>query len=246
MSKNIELLCLANSDKNRNRCIAGLNVDTGDWVRPVSDSDDGSLQPRQYLTRECDDPNPLDVIELTLAEPDPEPYQPENWLIADSPPELRDDGVGDHESTVLFNNIHSEPHLFGDQRTRIEYSNIEQSPVNSSLEVISPDRPQVKTRERDNKKDQPRAVFEIQSTEYNLPITDPNWKQAIRSDNVLSGIDLEFEPMSAYIDEGERVLFTVSLSSPYDGVCYKLVAAIIPVSDTMVNHIDAGSTTHDQ
>jgi len=29
------MVCLANSRKNGKRCIAGIDLDTGNWVRPV-------------------------------------------------------------------------------------------------------------------------------------------------------------------------------------------------------------------
>ena len=32
----MELLVLANSTKLRNRCIAGIDLNTDNWVRPVS------------------------------------------------------------------------------------------------------------------------------------------------------------------------------------------------------------------
>ena len=35
----IRMLVLANSSKNRGRCLAGLNVETGKWVRPVPNTE---------------------------------------------------------------------------------------------------------------------------------------------------------------------------------------------------------------
>ena len=237
MSRRVELLCLANSDKHRNRCVAGLDLDAGDWIRPVSDADDGGLRPREYLTRQRYDPDPLDTIEFSLSEPDPEPHHPENWLVASNSPELLQSGeIGDREAEVLLSNIHSEASLFGDKSHRIKYSNIKQTPVESSLELIRPKSPQFKIRESDDK---PRAVFQLQGTTYDLPITDPIWKQKIKSDDILSGMDLEYEPASAYTPDDTRPLFTVSLGSPHNGMCYKLVAAVIPVSAAVIDYIDS-------
>jgi hypothetical protein len=190
------------------------------------------------LTRQRHDLNPLDTVEFALTEPDPEPHQPENWLVAGKSPELRSEDIGDREAQVLLDNIHSTPHLFGDKKNQLEYSNIIESSVDSSLELIRPEAPQIKIRERDEKQNQPRAVFELQGTSYDLPITDPTWKHKIRSDDVLSGMNLDFEPVSAYTSEDKRPLFTISLSSPYEGTCYKLVAAIIPVPDAVIRYID--------
>lgn len=237
MPRRVELLCLANSDKHGNRCIAGLDLDTGNWIRPVSDSDDGRLLPHQYLTRDRHDPDPLETIEFTLIESDPKPHQPENWIIGNRSPRFCDDDVDDCKAQVLVSNIHSKPHLFGDKKTKIEYSNIIESPINSSLELIRPESPQFRIRETE-RGDQPRAVFELQGANYDLPITDPIWKDKIQSEDVLSGMDLAHEPASAYTEGNKSPLFTISLGSPFEGTCYKLVAAIIPVSNTIIDHID--------
>lgn len=239
MTRHVELLCLANSNKHGNRCIAGLDSDTGDWIRPVSRSGDGGLSPHQYLTRNRHDPRPLDTIVFTLIRSDPDPHQPENWIIGDNSPKFRGDDIDDNKTQMLMDNIHSKSHLFGDTNRKIKYSKIEKSQINSSLELVRPESPQIKIRERDNKEDQPRAVFELQGTKYDLPITDPVWKEKILSEDVLSGMDLEFEPTSAYMEEDKRPLFTISLSSPYNDTCYKLVAAIIPVPDAFIKYIDA-------
>jgi len=39
----MEIICLANSYKNHGRCIAGIDLETGNWIRPVSDFDDGHI-----------------------------------------------------------------------------------------------------------------------------------------------------------------------------------------------------------
>ncbi|EDZ93159.1 hypothetical protein AmaxDRAFT_4043, partial [Limnospira maxima CS-328] len=38
-----KLICLANSRKNNDRCIAGIEISTGKWVRPVTRLDDGRI-----------------------------------------------------------------------------------------------------------------------------------------------------------------------------------------------------------
>jgi len=38
----VDLICLANSHKWNFRCVAGLRVDGGGWVRPVSDKEQAS------------------------------------------------------------------------------------------------------------------------------------------------------------------------------------------------------------
>ena len=238
MSRTVEIICLANSDKEGNRCVAGLDVETGDWIRPVSDTDDGGLNHTHYLTKERHDPDPLDILRIPIARADSESHQPENVLITSEPWERCDVGIGDREARLLLEAIHSDSDLFGDENKKIGLSEIEQSSLDQSLTLIRPEKPQFKTRERDGKANQPRANFELYGTEYDLPITDPDWKYKIKSQEVLPDMDLESEPASAYTDKNERPLFTISLSEPYNGVCYKLVAAVIPVPTAVIDHID--------
>ena len=45
----MEFLCLANSRKPPARCVAGLDLATGMWLRPVSDENNGGLSVNQAL-----------------------------------------------------------------------------------------------------------------------------------------------------------------------------------------------------
>jgi hypothetical protein len=58
------IVCLANSEKLQERCIAGIDLDTGKWVRPVCDSlypEDGRIP---ELVRQIDNREPalLDIL----------------------------------------------------------------------------------------------------------------------------------------------------------------------------------------
>ena len=39
----MRLLVMANSKKLKGRCIAGIDIDTGKWVRPVSNNEHGEF-----------------------------------------------------------------------------------------------------------------------------------------------------------------------------------------------------------
>ena len=65
------VLCLANSKKEGERCIAGIDVRTGQWVRPISrhsPKGEVSLRERQVDGQE---PQPLDLIQMDLAHEGP-------------------------------------------------------------------------------------------------------------------------------------------------------------------------------
>lgn len=63
------IVCLANSWKLEERCIAGIDLDTGKWIRPVCDSlypKDGKV-PRSVRLIEGREPELLDILEIPLA-----------------------------------------------------------------------------------------------------------------------------------------------------------------------------------
>jgi hypothetical protein len=70
MSSVKRIICLANSWKKKERCIAGIDIDTGKWVRPVCDSlypDDGRV-PESVRLINGREPQLLDILEIPLAD----------------------------------------------------------------------------------------------------------------------------------------------------------------------------------
>ncbi len=61
----VQIICLANSWKYNGRCIAGIDVSTGKWVRPVSHHPHGEIEESmwQSLGKE---PALLDILEIPL------------------------------------------------------------------------------------------------------------------------------------------------------------------------------------
>lgn len=78
------IVCLANSRKLSDRCIAGKEYSGGQpggWVRPVSarEHEEVSECERQYQDR--GDPCVLDIMDVPFLEARPKNYQQENWLL---------------------------------------------------------------------------------------------------------------------------------------------------------------------
>lgn len=70
MSSVKRIICLANSWKLKERCIAGIDIDTGKWVRPVCDSlypEDGRV-PKNICLVDGREPELLDILEIPLAD----------------------------------------------------------------------------------------------------------------------------------------------------------------------------------
>jgi hypothetical protein len=70
----------------------------------------------------------------------------------------------------------------------------------------------------------PRVVFQLGDVSYDLPVTDPAYAGPLqrRDEGEYSSSDLG-------IPESRTILFTISLGEPFEGICYKLVAAVVVV-----------------
>lgn len=79
------IICLANSYKHGGRCIAGIDTETGNWIRPVPDTEDRAITPTMMVIGGRQ-PQILDVIEIPLEDSGPdEGCQPENRLLKPGP-----------------------------------------------------------------------------------------------------------------------------------------------------------------
>ena len=77
----IQMLVLANSKKSGGRCLAGIDTQTLQWVRPITDNLHCEVPTKNTLNKETDKQlRPLDIIELEITEHHPLKYQRENWL----------------------------------------------------------------------------------------------------------------------------------------------------------------------
>lgn len=75
------IICLANSWKRGERCIAGINPTNGRWIRPISDLPDGQI-PKQMRQISRMEPALLDLLEIPLANTGPDfGFESENLSI---------------------------------------------------------------------------------------------------------------------------------------------------------------------
>lgn len=78
-----EIVILTMSSKNKNYCVAGLDVDSGEWIRLVSNDvkSHGALSRNDVLYRNKAPCQPLDIVRVSVIGDCPIEYQPENVLI---------------------------------------------------------------------------------------------------------------------------------------------------------------------
>ena len=65
------IICLANSWKRGERCIAGIEPGNGRWIRPISDLPDGQIPKKMRLINRME-PALLDILEIPLADTGPD------------------------------------------------------------------------------------------------------------------------------------------------------------------------------
>lgn len=80
----VQIICLANSIKQQERCIAGINLNTGKWIRAISNSStkDGSV-PKSVRLINGKEPALLDILEIPLEQTGSDfGFESENLTIA--------------------------------------------------------------------------------------------------------------------------------------------------------------------
>lgn len=215
-------ICLANSKKYNERCIAGIEVKQKNaqefvpvtvenrpkWIRPVTNANHGEVP-----TKLVDNMKMLEVFEVDIVRDCPKGYQSENVLFLQ--PSLKKikalenvklehlEWIADQESN----------HLFFGKGKAVSKEYIHK--VQHSLCLIKGEEVKVygkKYREWEIPK--PRIAFKYQGNPYDLSITDVAFLKAYENDKTI-------------IDRAHHVFITVSLGAEHEGWFYKIAAGII-------------------
>ncbi len=217
------LVVLANSWKHSDWCIAGIDLVTGNWVRPVTHLKDGRI-PRTAMKLDGYFPKLLDIIELPLAATGPDyGFEKENrtllpgkWIHHGqmTPGELR--RYAEKKDCVLHNLDSSVPFDVLQQKPKEEQC---------SLQLIDVDdfraRP---ARKRTTGEATWQGVFTSGNQTLVIRITDPGFVGKLQAGH---------KPVST-------CLITMSLSMPYKPpewdkekppACWKLIAGVIELVD---------------
>jgi hypothetical protein len=233
-----EIICLARSDKNQGRCIAGLKTDGSGWLRPVSTQSDGTLYRDNYILDTAREPQLFDVLEIECSEHRPECHQPENWVIKQK--KWRFVCLPNHQklTEILKPELDKNATLkeiFGNSSDRVDYEWLQQNPTQYSLVYIKPQSINWVVKEYSGNK-RYRSIFTSNNISYDLRITDPDWKFRMAqaqlpvgnysSEEVIDRLNL-----TDFTSDGFR--FTISLGEPFipsgdeRRYCFKLIAAVI-------------------
>lgn len=218
------IICLANSYKHGGRCIAGVSIEDGAWIRLRGNSPDGALQPLEYALDDGTEPRLLDVVEVELHLAQPSASHPEDWQIAPVRWRLIQRPATAKQWTALTGKKAKSKSILHDYRDRIAAWELKYKPLQSSLCLICPSEIYWWVRE-DKGKRRYRAVFHHNYVTYDLALTDPRWLDRLKL--LPEGV----YPHTDFADPAAETWCTISLSELYFGFHYKLVAGVIVCDD---------------
>lgn len=222
MSFSKTIICLANSKKYSHRCIAGKEFQAnqiGSWIRPVTEQLHGEVPLEDMAFENGTIPSLLDIIDVPLVRHAPHTYQTENYVI-DSKyywvkkgvfPGRQMHTLCDQPEFLWINAYHS----FNGVHDAVPLE-IAETQLTTSLLLIQSSSLNIHvTDETYGRKI--RAQFSFGAETYKFAVTDPTVVQFYLRGN--NGI--------FRLGNRDRYL-CISLGEPIKGICYKLVAAILP------------------
>ncbi|WP_186708803.1 dual OB domain-containing protein [Euhalothece natronophila] len=218
MSPLTSIICLANSWKHGDRCIAGINLQTGCWVRPISSLEDGRI-PLSMRLINGKEPKLLDIIAIPLAkEGNDFGFESENLSVL--PGEWRKQGEVVPKDILRY--CQRDHYVLHNHKKYVTVTEITRKPFlqRNTLQLVYVTEFSVEKKLRDTGSNQYQATIVTANgqTLRRIGITDPVFVQKL--------------------DRGEQpnvpCLVTVSLSMPYrpdnwegDDPCWKLLAGVI-------------------
>jgi hypothetical protein len=210
-----KIICLANSRKFNERCVAGIEVDENSdgyniifsdskprWLRPVSRAEHG-----EFPATIAQNLSLLDVVEFDLVAPCPSSYQTENVYFAEN--SVRKVSSIELSSANLDQLTCDTNTLFGNRGKAVHENDV--ISLGNSLVFIKVQRYNVFIKPENN---QLRMDFHYNLVEYDLPITDINFETIFRHNNgILEGI--------------QHLYLTISLAVVHNNWHSKLIAGVV-------------------
>lgn len=222
------IVCLANSRKPGGYCVAGIDLDTSEWVRPIGDNDIIS-QHDECLNFECDNntmckfisPKKLDILDIRFKQKLPKLHQIENhiidnywWEKVDQLEPSRLDSYLDNPETIWHNGS-SSSYGYNDRV-------IDELTCNNSLLLIKPQSFSIHVIDEGYNEEKKclRGQFQYNNIYYRLRITDKDYEQKY--------CNYDYGKYSKDPDN-YRLCISLAIKS-FHGHYYKLIAGIHKIS----------------
>jgi hypothetical protein len=218
------IVCLANSYKHDNRCVAGISLITRKWVRLVGKKVPGCLTRSEARYADGKEVSLLDIFEFDIEADCGSNYHPEDVLVAGTPWRRVRCFDRRNDLEILRNAVSPEPIVLQDYGDRIDIHAFDNCAARVSLSLLKPEDLWWWIREENGKR-RSRASFRLgheSRIRYDLPVTDPAWLDQL---NLLpTGI---YPHTTLCANRPTDTFLTASLSEPFEGFHYKLIAGVI-------------------
>lgn len=226
------IICLANSYKHGGRCIAGIEItfDTNGkpfivrhpdgrpiWLRPVSDSPDGSIS-----NEIAKDIKLFSVIKVTDVVPCPNKAHVEDIKYSQLEGQHGYFTPNDNLLQLCLDKKHQ--NIFYFQGKAVSAQMVER--LDYSLMLIKPNDVEAYVDEN-REKSKYRMKFSYYGSHYDFSITDPEFLEAFKTNPEL-GSNLK------------NVYLALSLGMEFEGFHFKLVATVIQLEDSMIEFAKEG------
>jgi len=230
------IICLANSWKRGERCIAGINPISGKWIRPVSDLPDGQV-PKEIRQLGGLEPALLDILAIPLAKTGPDfDFESENLSIIPG----KWQRVGEVPPDYLLKFSSNEEYILHDDKRYVTVSYMRSLPVpeRRTLQLVKTvafsAKPIGKRFEASAKWE--GSLITDNGKRLTTTITDPVFVRRL---------ELGYQPK-------DRNLVTVSLGMPWrppdwegDDPCWKLIAGVVELPSQPSNTIETETDDDD-
>jgi hypothetical protein len=218
------IVCLANSYKHENRCVAGISLITKKWVRLIGQQVPGCLTLAETCYAGGKPAALLDVFEAELGEKCGTNCHPEDVYVTSKHWRLIRRFNEPLDLECFPEHISKKPFVLHWYDDRVSEEKVREVPRERSLELIEPEDLWWWIRERNGKRKN-RAIFRANSesrVRYDLAVTDPAWL------DLLNLLPAGIYPHALFLrDKAAKTLLTMSLSEPFEGFHYKLVAGVV-------------------
>lgn len=185
----IRMLVLANSSKNRGRCLAGLNVETGKWVRPVPNTESRVIDNERTIIADRFI-RPGDLIDVEIGRALPLVYHPEDVELTGRIKLVGKD-VTRYLSDLISSELRVPNQLLESSKDRISIDQVKASPIKNSLAVCVA-------------KDFSFHKNSYGSERVNFSINETKWSLAQKDDNLQNK------------DSLKEALVCISLAEPFE------------------------------
>lgn len=214
------MVCLANSYKHGGRCVAGICIDDGTWLRLRGRAEDGALDASEYCLDDGSEVRLLDVFAVDLHYALRSDCHPEDWQIAPVRWRLIERPASPARWRRVMDSADKATTILRGYRDRMTTDEIRAKPLQSSLVLVCPAALWWWIREERGQR-RYRAIFHRNHVTYDFAVTDPRWLE--RLNLMPTGI----YPHAMFAGESAETWLTISLSEAFHGWHYKLVAAVI-------------------